>query len=167
MFEKGENIVYGTTGVCEVTDIRKMNMRGIPKDKLFYVLTPRYPKGSTVFIPVDSTKTLMRKVLSKEQAQEILDSIEQIEEVHVSNEKMREEKYKECIRSCDCREYIRVIKTLRLRREEKLAQGKKFPVTDERYLKMAEDNLYAELAVALDVSRQEAGQLVEESLSFT
>ena len=32
MFEKGEYIVYGTSGVCEVTDIKNMDLKGIPKD---------------------------------------------------------------------------------------------------------------------------------------
>lgn len=164
MFEKGDYIVYGTTGVCEVTDIRKMNMRGIPKDKLFYVLTPYNQKGSTVFTPVDSTKTVMRKILSKEQALELIDSMPEIEELYFSNDKVREEKYKECVRSCDCEQCIRVIKTLYLRREEKLSQGKKFAATDERYLRMAEENLYSELEVALHKDKKEVQQLIEERL---
>lgn len=164
MFEKGEYIVYGTTGVCEVTDIRKMNMRGIPKDKLFYVLTPYGQKGSTVFTPVDSTKTVMRRILSREQALELIDSMPEIEELYFSNDKIREEKYKECVRSCDCEQCIRVIKTLYLRREEKLAQGKKFAATDERYLKLAEDNLYSELSMALGMSKKEVQQYIEERL---
>lgn len=164
MFEKGEYVIYGMTGVCEVTDIRKMNMRGIPRDKLFYVLAPYGQKGSTVFTPVDSTKTVMRKVVSREQALELIDSMPQIEELDFPNEKMREEAYKECIRSCDCRQIVKVIKTLYLRREEKLAQGKKFAATDERYLKLAEENLYAELAVAMDMSKKEVQQYMEERL---
>lgn len=164
MFEKGEYIVYGTTGVCEVTDIRKMNMRGIPKDKLFYVLTPCSQKGSTVFTPVDSTKTVMRRILSREQALELIDSMPEVEELYFSNDKIREEKYKECVRSCDCEQCIRVIKTLYLRREEKLAQGKKFASTDERYLKLAEDNLYSELSMALNMSKKEVQQYIEERL---
>lgn len=166
MFEKGEYIIYGMTGVCEVTDIRKMNIRGIPKDKLFYVLVPYGQKGSTVFTPVDSTKTVMRKVIAKEQALELIDSMPQIEELDFPNEKVREEAYKECIRSCDCRENVKVIKTLYLRREEKLAQGKKFAATDERYLKLAEENLYSELAVAMDMSKKEVQQYIEERLGI-
>lgn len=166
MFEKGAYIVYGTTGVCEVTDIKKMDMRGIPKDKLFYVLTPYNQKGSTVFTPVDSTKTVMREVLSKEQALELIDSMPEIEELYFANEKVREEKYKECVRSCDCEQYIRVIKTLYLRREEKLAQGKKFAATDERYLKVAEENLYSELSIALGMSKKEVQNYIEEKLGI-
>ena len=166
MFEKGEYIVYGSNGVCEVTDIRNMDLKGIPKDKLFYVLTPYNQKGSTVFTPVDSTKTVMRKVLTKEQALELIDNMPEVEELYFSNEKVREEKYKECIRSCDCEQCIRVIKTLYLRRDEKIAQGKKFAATDERYLKLAEDNLYSELSVALGMTKKEVQRYIEEKLGI-
>lgn len=166
MFEKGEYIVYGTSGVCEVTDIKNMDLKGIPKDKLFYVLTPYNQKSSTLFTQVDSTKTVMRKVLTKEQALELIDSMPEVEELYFANEKVREEKYKECIRSCDCEQCIRVIKTLYLRRDEKIAQGKKFAATDERYLKLAEDNLYSELSVALGMTKKEVQHYIEEKLGI-
>ena len=79
---------------------------------------------------------------------------------------MREEKYKECIRSCECEQYIRVIKTLYARREEKQAQGKKFAATDERYLKQAEENLYSELAIALQMSKKDVQHYIEEKLGI-
>lgn len=166
MFEKGEYIVYGTNGVCEVTDIKKMDMKGIPKDKLFYVLSPCNQKGSTVFTPVDSTKTVMRKILTKEQAKELIESMPEVEELYFSNDKVREEKYKQCIRGCECIEWTKVIKTLYVRREEKVSQGKKFAATDERYLKMAEENLYSELSVAMGMNRKEVQNYIEEKLGI-
>lgn len=164
MFEKGEYIVYGTTGICEITDIRTMDIKGVPGDRLFYVLTPYTHQSSTIFTPVDSTKTVMRKVITKEQAQKIIDDMPKTEELHFSNDKLREETYKEYIRSCDCQALTKVIKTLYLRREQKLSQGKKFAATDERNLKMAEDNLFSELSVALGMDRQELRRHIEERL---
>lgn len=166
MFEIGEYIVYGSNGVCEVTDIRNMNLHGVPKDKLFYVLAPRKQKGSTLFTPIDSAKTIMRRVLTKKEALELIDGMSGIEELYFSNDKLREEKYKECLRSCDCKEWIKIIKTLYLRREEKQTQGKKFAATDERYLKMAEENLYEELSVAMDMSKEKVQHYIEEKLGI-
>lgn len=164
MFEKGEYIVYGTTGICEITDIKTMDIKGVPRDKLFYVLTPYTHQSSTIFTPVDSTKTIMRKVITKEQAQEIIDNMPEAEELHCPDGKQREETYKECIRSCDCRALTKVIKTLYIRREQKLSQGKKFAAADERNLKVAEDNLYSELSVALGIDRQELRRYIEDRL---
>lgn len=105
MFEKGEYIIYGTSGVCKIEDITTMNMASVPKDKLFYVLSPSSQKGGRIFTPVDNSKAVMRRVLSKEEAAQLIDEIPVIEELWITNEKMREEKYKECMRSGDCRNW--------------------------------------------------------------
>lgn len=62
MFEIGEYIIYGSTGVCEIVDITTMNIEGIPKDKEYYILHPFGKKGSKIYTPVDNEKTTMRKI---------------------------------------------------------------------------------------------------------
>ncbi len=153
MFEKGDYIIYGTSGVCRIEDITTMNMTSVPRDKLFYVLSPSSQRGGRIFTPVDNQKTLMRRILSKEEALRLIDEIPSIEELWITNEKMREEKYKECMRSGDCREWIKIIKTLYLRKQERNAQGKKITATDEKYLRMAEDYLYSELEIPLEIPK--------------
>ncbi len=155
MFEKGEFIVYGNAGVCEVRDITTLDMKGAAKNKLYYILSPRHHRDSKIFTPVEGNKTVMRAVLTKEEADILIDNIRDIEELWVSNDKLREEKYKETMRSCECRDWIRIIKTLYLRKQERIAQGKKTTAMDEKYLRMAEDNLYSELSVALGVPKEQ------------
>ena len=60
MFEKGEYIIYGSNGVCEVQDY--MNAAGETDNRTYYVLAPMRSKGSTIFSPVDNQKVLMRKL---------------------------------------------------------------------------------------------------------
>ena len=40
MFEIGEYIIYGTKGVCQVMDITSMDMDGMPRDTMYYILHP-------------------------------------------------------------------------------------------------------------------------------
>ena len=40
MFKKGEYVIYGNAGVCQIIDISTLNMHGAPKDKLYYILEP-------------------------------------------------------------------------------------------------------------------------------
>ena len=40
MFEKGEYVVYGSKGVCEITDISTINISGMNREKLYYFLRP-------------------------------------------------------------------------------------------------------------------------------
>ena len=140
MYEVGDLIVYGRTGICEVTEITTLKMDGVPKDK----------RGK-VFTPVDNEKIVMRRVISKEEAEELIREIPQIEGLWIGSEKQREEKYKECMKSCKCAEWVRIIKTLYQRKMSRLKQGKKITATDERYLRMAEGNLYSELSIALGI----------------
>lgn len=160
MFKKGDFIVYGVTGVCEVMDITTINLPDVPKDKLYYVLRPYYHKGSKVFSPIDNEKTIMRRVISKEEAINLIDDIPNIQELWITNDKLREEEYKEVIRSCKCREWIRIIKTSYTRRQERLNQGKKTTATDDRYLKLAKDSLYSELALSLKISKDDVEQYI-------
>ncbi|MBQ7954187.1 MAG: CarD family transcriptional regulator [Lachnospiraceae bacterium] len=164
MFEIGEYIIYGTKGVCQVMDITTMNLDGVPKDTKYYILQPWNQSGSRIFVSVDNQKTIMRKILTKEEANALIDKIPEIEEIWVDNDKVREEKYKECIRTCECSELVRIIKTLYLRREERLKAGKKITTTDERYLKSAEEHLYTELSVALDIPVENMEKYITEKV---
>ncbi len=165
MFERGDYVIYGTSGVCKVEDVTTMNMKDVPRDRLFYVLAPSSQKGGRIFTPVDSQKTQMRRILNREEAIRLIDQIPGIEELWITNEKQREENYKACMKSCDCREWIRIIKTLYLRKMERSAQGKKITATDEKYLRMAEDYLYSELEIPLEIPKEKMEQYITERIT--
>ncbi len=162
MFEKGEYIVYGTSGVCQVEDITTMEMGGVAGDRLFYVLVPSNQKGGKIFTPVDNKKISMRRVMNEEEALRLIDEILGIEELWISNEKLREAQYKECLKSCDCKEWIRIIKTLYLRKRSRSAQGKRITSTDEKYLRMAQEYLYSELEIPLGIPRARMEEYISD-----
>lgn len=56
MFEVGEYIVYGNTGVCKVEEVKEMKVPGTKNDRLYYTLEPVYDKGCRLFTPVDNEK---------------------------------------------------------------------------------------------------------------
>ncbi len=161
MFKIGEHIVYGMNGVCKVEAIGKMDMAGVESDKDFYTLTPLYTRGSKVYTPVDNERIVMRKVIDKNEVCELIDEMSEIEEIQETNDKNRELAYKEAIKSCDCREWIRVINTVLKRKEERLSQGKKMSACDERYLKSATENLYGEFAVSLSIDKADVQDFIQ------
>ena len=116
MFEKGDYIVYGATGICQVKEIGTLSMKAADKDRLYYTLEPLNSKGSSVYTPVDNTKVVIRRILSKKEAEQLICDIPHIEALWVENDKQREQVYRESARKCDCREWIRIIKERRLRR---------------------------------------------------
>lgn len=153
MFEKGDFIVYGHTGICQVMDVTTVEMDGISKDRLYYILKPEGEAGGKIFTPVDNTRLVLRRMLTKGEAEDLIQIIPDIEPIEAGDDKRREEQYKECIKSCDCRNLVRIIKTIYLRKKNRMAQGKKVTATDERYLKMAEESLYSELSALLGVPK--------------
>lgn len=156
MFQIGQFIVYGGSGVCKVVDIGQVDISGMAKDRTYYTLEPCYTKGSRILTPTDNKKTVMRSLLTKQEADDLIDHVSEIETLWVADERKREAEYKSVIATCDCYELIRVIKTIYMRREKRIAAGKKVTVSDEKYFKLAEDNLYNELAIVYDMSREEA-----------
>ncbi|MBQ9118500.1 MAG: CarD family transcriptional regulator [Lachnospiraceae bacterium] len=155
MYEKGEYVVYGQNGICQVQDITEMQMPGAEHSRTYYVLIPETNNGNTIYIPVDNERLVIRRVLSKAEAERLREELIGLEPLQISGEKAREPEYKAALRSCDCRQWAQLIKTLYLRKQERVAQGKKMTSTDERYLKQTEDCLYQELAMVLGMDKKE------------
>ncbi len=161
MFEEGEYIVYGNTGVCKVLEVGPLDVTGSDNAKLYYTLSPVYSKSSKVYTPTDNAKVVMRPVISKEEAIELIEDIKNIDKLEVKEEKRIEDVYKAATSKCDCRQLIMIIKTLYTRRQIRIADGKKITTVDERYLRLAEDNLFGELSISLDMDKDK----VEEYIS--
>ena len=162
MFEIGELIIYGGNGVCRVEKIGPIDTGMGTKDRMYYTLNPLKNKDSRIFTPVDNEKVIMRPTMTKEDALALIDQIQDVETLWIGDERRRETEYKEAVRKCDCREYVKIIKTIYLRKKARLADGKKVTAVDERYYAIAEENLYGELAVALGMDRDQAKTFVEQ-----
>lgn len=164
MFEKGGYIVYGTTGVCQVEEITGLKMKGASDEKLYYVLRPCFQKGNTIFTPVNNEKISMRSVMSRQEAEMLVEQIPEIEEIAESDDKERERHYKEAIKSGNPGEWVRILKTSYLRSRKREAEGKRATTVDERYFHTAEDHLYAELAVALGIEKDDVRQYIAQKI---
>lgn len=164
MFEQGEYVIYGCVGLCKVSGITTMDMDGIPKDKLYYSLQPYYQKERKLFTAVDSTKTLMRRILSKEEADDLIEKAANLEILWFDNDKVKENKYKEIIKNGDCSQLVQIMKTVHVKSEERKAAGKKMPAVDEKYYKIAGENLYSELSVALGMGMAQTEQYMSDRI---
>lgn len=164
MFSIGQYVICGNKGVCTVEDITTLNISGVDKEKKYYILKPRYVTASTVYVPVDSAATSMRMVLTKEEAQSLINSIPEIPVLDIRNEKLVEQDYKTCMKSNRCDEWVKLIKTIYDRKQKRLQAGRKETAVDSKYFKIAEENLYGELAVALNMERGEVCDYITAQL---
>lgn len=162
MFQAGDLIIYGSTGVCEVTDVHPSRMPG--EERLYYTLTPKYGT-ETIYIPVDSP-VFMRHIISREQAEELIGQIPEVKEsAVVKDHRVMAEQYEASLRTHDCTELLRLIKTAYLKTRRSVQSGRRPGQTDQRYLKRAETQLYGELAAALDIRPEEVRGYIERSVS--
>lgn len=159
MYEKGQYIVCGVNGVCVVQDITTLTLDGVDKNRKYYLLKPVFSNGSTVYKPIDFEDNL-RPALNREEALELIESVSSIGTLEIDSEKNLEKIYKDAIHSCDPKLLISLIKTILLRKEKRLLKGFKITALDSRYFKQAEDSLYGELSVALDVPKNEMRAMI-------
>lgn len=158
MFKKGDFVVNTNNGICEITDIVTMNMSGT--DKEYYLLVPITEQTAKVYVPVDLATQRIRMAMNKVEALSLIESIPDIHETYIENEKERERTYKEALNSRDPKRLVGIIKTLYLRRQKRLDAGKKNTAVDDRYFKLAENHLHNELAFALEVDKSEIPELI-------
>ena len=160
MFEIGDYVVNATNGICKISEIVELDMSVDKKLKSYFLLRPVDEENDRVYIPVDNAAKRIRKVITVDEANAVIDRIPQIDELEIRNEKERETKYKEAVRSCEPDTVISLMKCLHNRSEERSKSGKKNTAVDERYWKMAEHNLHAELSFVLGNDKQEVKELI-------
>lgn len=166
MFSVGDYVVHRNSGICKVKEIAPLPMEGVTENIEYYYLIPIHGRGSEIFSPVSDNNGSLRKVMNEAEAKELLQSIPQLEEEMIENDKLRDARYKEAIRSCDCRELVKILKTLNARKIKRLAEGKKSTASEERYFKQAEENLCNELAFALGKERMQVQQELSDVIGF-
>ena len=164
MFNKGEYVVCGNKGVCVVEEVTTLNITGVDKEREYYILKPVYTSGSTVYVPVDSTKESIRKVLERDEANKLISGIPDIPLITIANDKLLEQEYRGCMKSNNCEEWVKIIKTIYLRKQKRLEAGRKVTAVDAKYFRIAEDNLYGELAISLDMPREEVENYITSEM---
>ena len=150
MFSIGDKIIYGESGVCTVEKIEPM-AGSAQKDRLYYQLSPLVGSG-TFFVPVDSG-VYMRHVISREEAEALIDAIPGIEPAicHDSRFNHVDAFYRELFRKHTCETLVSIVKGLHSRLAEKKSRSTRAEATMRR----ARDILHGELAVALGLEVSE------------
>jgi CarD family transcriptional regulator len=164
MFEIGEYIVYGINGICRVADVCPS-----PYDKsdtrTFYLLIPvNNPMSSSIYTPVNNDRVPMRRLMTREQIEELIVAMPAIDTLTVPVEKQRREIYRATIGELDPKGYVKVIKTVNQRRAELSAARKHFPMTDLEYGRLAKHLLCSECAHVMGVSEADADAYILSSL---
>jgi CarD family transcriptional regulator len=156
MYQVGDLVLYGNTGICRVADISSQDLTKKSKDQLYYVLVPLY-QNCTISTPVNSTKVFMRPIISKDEAERLIQSIPGIRAQAYYNRTLHEltEHYEASLKTHNCTDLIELCMSIYAKKTQLEEQKRKFGSIDERYMKRAEELLFGELAAALCIPKEQ------------
>lgn len=164
MFQVGDQVVYGVHGVCRVVD---QEQRVVDRKRLVYlVLEPVGQEGSRYLVPTQNSAALskLRKMLSREELDELLRSPAVHADGWVKDENQRKNLYRELISSGDREKLLCMVCTLYRHKAAQAAAGRKVHLCDENFLRDAERLLTGEAAMVLNVDYDHARQYMKEHL---
>jgi len=160
MYQIGDLVFYGSEGICRVEEIGIPALAGLRGGKEHYTMAPLF-RNYKVYVPVDA-KVYMRPAMTREQALELIDHIPQICPEHCEGKSWRfqGEHYHAYMESHNSEDLVRLLKTVHAREQTANRSGKRVSQMDERYRKRAQDMLYGELSVALNIPLEEVDAFI-------
>lgn len=151
MYQVGEQVIYGSHGVCEIITREE---RLIDRKKVLYlVLEPVGQTGSRYYVPEHNTAAMakMHPMMTRLE----LDNLIKSETVHadawIPDENRRKQVYRELIVSGDRVKLMQMVRSLYLKRKNSAESGKKLHLCDENFLRDAEKVLIGEISLVLDL----------------
>lgn len=155
MYDIGDYVVYGNKGVCRIEKIGPIDIPGMSSERQYYTMSQIYSRASTIFTPVDTASSTLRKVLTEDEADQLIRDMIEYKPVWIQNDKEREQIFTETLRGAEPLKLFKMIAILAHRRDQRIAGGKKATSTDERMYHAAEDILYGEFAISLGKAKEE------------
>lgn len=153
MFKINDVVVYGAQGVCKIVAFDEQRIDGIKKK--YFVLKPQDDRGATFYVPTWNEKALakMRKVMTKNDVDDLIDSMPGKTPTWIANENERKETYKKILANGNHAAIISMIQAIYLHKKEWEAEGKRLHMSDEHFMKDAEQLLYNEWQYVLNVDK--------------
>lgn len=165
MLNKGDVAVYGNHGLCKVADILVPSFSPKGSEKLYYQMALAIDRGGVLYVPIDGAEDKMRETISTEEANDLIDSLDETELVELPLGKKAELVISDICKRNEAEEMMSLIKTLYRIKTVRAMEGKKFASMDEKYLGIAEKLLYSEMAYAMDIEWDEVQEKVTGTLA--
>ena len=155
MYSVNHMVMHQNLGVCQIIDIRQEEF-AFSEKQWYDVLRPYYEgKNSLSYVPVNSEKVKLRKLLSVPEIYNELDQLTQKDSSWIENDKERQDCFVRILRDGDPTQVIQMIRNIHKKQEERSLAGKKLRAADEKILHDAERLLHQEFAYVLDIQLDE------------
>ena len=157
-FDIGEYVSYGINGMCNIEDIRPMQLSQSVEKMMYYILRPESNPKSTIFVPVNNQKLVskMREPMTKDEINAML--------VRMKDRTLEWESFHEILNNGVNQDLILMIRCLHRKRQELVQLGKKLPARDSNTLKTAERLVEEEFAHVLHIKCEEVSDYIRDVL---
>jgi CarD family transcriptional regulator len=161
LYEVGDMVYCGGSGVCRVKDIAKRKFPGEEESRLYYTMEPLYQEY-TVHTPVNGSKVFMRDIITREEAVMLIDKIPSMQVEPYNNKTVSQltAHYEASLQKHDCADLIELIESIYAKRQIAKDQRRKLGDVDRRFMEQAEELLFSELSVALEIPIDEVPEYI-------
>lgn len=153
----GEYIVYKKV-VYKILEIKKKYFNNLD----YYILIPVNDNSLIVKLPVENKE--IRNAISKDEVENIINKMPNIDIID-SDERLIENEYKKLMMNGSYEDLIKIIKTTYLRNKKRLNNNKKIGDKDAHYFKRAEEYLYTEFGIALNMTNNEVRDYILDKIN--
>ncbi len=161
MLDRGDAVVYKCRGLYKVEEIGTLDFLYTDRAKVYYTLQSVEDARDRVYVPADD-KTHIRRPVSREEALDLIGRMQDIETLHVKNEKLREQEYKECISGYSPEDWVKVLKTAYSRTKSRGS----ITSVDKKYQMILEHALFSEFSYALGMPRGQVPGFIAEHVKL-
>lgn len=153
MYQENDYVIHRSNGLCRVIGTGYPEFGGMKSSSICYILENQRSKGK-LYTPMEGCDKILRPVMDREQAEELVSHLRSIEVIAEDNEKLRELAYRKALHEEGYIGWAKIIKTAYEKRAARMKVGKKSTMVDRKYEKQAQDYLYDELALVYQIPRE-------------
>lgn len=163
MFQIGQMVAYGTTGICTIEDIRleSLSRSGANKQE-YYVLRPLAAPTCTTYVPTanETLTARMRCIMTREEIDAMIDGVRGQQLAWIEDNRKRTESYQKVVSGGISGELLKLISCLYLEKQARMQEKRKFSAADEKILECAERLVSEEFACALKIPQKEVAAYI-------
>ncbi|MBO7573797.1 MAG: hypothetical protein J6T25_03375 [Bacilli bacterium] len=161
MFKINDSVIHCREGLSKIISMSNMNGRD------YFLVSVGRNSGENIYVPVDTAESIIRPLMDKKEADELLKYIKKIKKEFNANTKQRRDAYKKMLSSGNVKEIAYLYRQLYFYEQiggENNTEIKLGPV-DIDMLSYAENMLMDELSITYGVERGEVKAFVQKRIA--
>ena len=167
MFQIGEVVSYGATGLCTIEDVKTMSLSKAGTNKQeYYIMRPLASPTCITYVPTtnEMLTSKIRRIYTAEQIDQMICAARGQTLTWIEDTRRRSDCFGQIMSGGNTDELLKLIGCLYLEKKARSAAGKKISVTDEKMLNAAERIVREEFAYVLQIDQNQVSSYIAEKM---